>query len=76
MKTFTLSHDEDNPSYTLLEGHHDAQTFSKAMRAEGWDMDDIHEDDISHEYWVQEEARWCPSNKEDPKAIPVTVSEW
>jgi len=75
MKTETLSIGDD-PVYTILEGHHDAATFSKAMNAEGWDNAEIHPDDISHEYWVKEEDKWCPSNKEDPKAIPVTVSPW
>lgn len=76
MKTFTIGSEEFGPSFTLLEGHHDSQIFSKAMRAEGWDTADVHPDDISHEFWVVEEGHWCPSNKEDPKAIPVTVNPW
>lgn len=75
MKTQTLG--ADNPVVTILEGHHDVQTFNRAFAAEGWDTGGWQDDSISHEYWVKtDERHWSPSVKTDPKAVPVTVGDW
>lgn len=75
LKTITIGSD-DNPAFSLCKGHVDAQTFSKAMAAEGWELDDYVDEDIKHEYWTREGDHYKRTTKDDPNAEPYTVSEW
>lgn len=78
LKTITIGAMEDNPDYSICEGHVDAPTFQKAHEAEGWeDGGDIESMDLKHEHWVPlENGAWKKSNSTDPEAKPVTVMEW
>lgn len=78
LKTITLGPDgEDDPRWTICKGHVDAKTFSEAFEAEGWSGDEYDQEDLSHEWWKQDDnGKWWSSTKDDPKAVPVTVSEW
>lgn len=74
METTTVG--AERPLFTVLEGHHDLQTFQKASVREGreraWSPDEI-----SHEYWRKNfDGTWEFSTNKDPLAIPVTVGEW
>jgi hypothetical protein len=76
-KTTTLTDNFDSPTVTILEGHHDVETFNKAFEAEGWEASPWPESYISHEYWERgSDGSWTCSNKTNPKAIPVTVADW
>lgn len=75
--TFTV-HEDDTPVYSILRGHHLTETFNVAFENEGWKGLPKWEDhDVTHEYW-QEVAPgvWECSNKNNPKAEPVTVGQW
>lgn len=77
VKTFTLLDNDSIPVVSILEGHHDIDTFNLAFKNEGWISDPWPEDWISHEYWINHGmGRWSCSNRSDPKAIPVTVAGW
>lgn len=80
MRTHTLG--AEQAIITILEGHHDANTFNRffggereytqSLEVKTWD-----DWEISHEYWIKEkDGSWTCSTKEDPRAIPVTVGDW
>jgi len=75
MKTQTLG--ADDPVISILEGHHDLETFNRAWAAEGWDGPGFDAELVAHEFWTKDDkGHWSPSVKTDPKAIPVTVGDW
>lgn len=75
-KTTTLWYDRDNPSVSILPGHVTTRDFNKAYKAEGWNGDWVHKDNLSFEYWRPLTKTWKRSTKEDKKAKPVTVMGW
>lgn len=76
-KTTTLLDLYDAPAISLLEGHHTIESFNKAFRAEGWEIEPWPQEYISHEYWIRDQTGvWTCSNKNDLRAIPVTVCAW
>lgn len=75
--TFTI-HVDDTPTYSILRGHHLTETFNVAFVNEGWHgLPDWQDCDVTHEYWEEIAAGvWVCSNKNNPKAEPVTVGQW
>jgi hypothetical protein len=77
LKTFTLGDDDDNPLRSLCPGHVDAQTFTKAWIAEGWDSEGTFDSgDLRHEWWVNNGETWKVSTEGVPGAQAVTVMDW
>lgn len=77
MVTTTLTDTYDAPEISILEGHHDLKTFNKAFIEEGWTQEPWPSDYVSHEYWIKlPNGKWECSNKNDSRAIPVTIATW
>jgi len=76
LKTVTLGYDVDNPSTSICSGHVTVSVFNRAFKAEGWESDKIRKEDIRHEWWIPMKRKWKKSNRENKKAVPVTVMDW
>ena len=75
--TETLTNKSGNPFVSICRGHVTATDYNRAFKAEGWDGDWIHKENITHEYWRKnKDGSWKKSTKDDPKAVKVTVSYW
>jgi hypothetical protein len=75
LKTITLG-DGDSPSVSICNGHVNANTFAKALKAEGWSGDRISKNDLTYEYWIRLKRSWKRSEQADYKAQAVTVLVW
>lgn len=78
-KTITLGF-QDNPTVTLLRGHVGSREFNRAHKEE-WDGDSVRNDDLSHEFWIEQKRGWKKSSEgtkdsKGRKAQPVTVLHW
>lgn len=73
LKTITVSDADARVLYVLCLGHVDAETFTSARAAEGWDLEPVSDDDLVHEYWKKIGDLWVCSNREEPDAQAVTV---
>lgn len=68
---------DDSMDYSLIKGHVSDEEFNKVFAEKWHGGDPIEGDRISHEYWVEsKDGSWKSSNKNDPKAVPVTVTDW
>lgn len=63
------------PVHSLCRGHVGIKAFTKAFKAEGWDID-VNKNSLRHEYWIRLKTRWKKSSFANVKAQPVTVMDW
>jgi hypothetical protein len=68
---------EDDPTFSLCEGHVDQETFNKAFVEEGWsESDGFDQELLAHEYWIEKDDNWTKATKDTPGAKAVTVGTW
>jgi len=67
---------DDSIEHSLVEGHLSDREFNKIVK-KAFAGDTISSDRITHEYWVKDQdGAWSSSNRNNPKAVPVTVMDW
>lgn len=75
MQTITLG--DDQPTVSILRGHHSLEVFDKACEAEGWSTAEWDKELVVHEYWIaKSDGSWHKSTSGAPGAEPVTVGYW
>ncbi len=67
---------DDSVDVSICRGHVAPEIFSEAFAREGWSPSEHREEDLKHEYWIENKKGWTKSDKNNPKAEPVTVSYW
>ena len=76
MRTTTIYEGDQNPTVTLLPGHHSARTFNSAFQSE----DKHHhanawkDNELKFEYWIDSKNGWIKSEKSNFNAKPDVVS--